>query len=306
MAIAVPSRSSCSAGIPRISPTTTMTATAPHAMMPSTLVSVSSSRCSGDRVRVTDVSIVAIWPIWVCIPVAVTTTVAVPRVTEVFWKSMFVRSPRATSAEASTPASFGMGALSPVSAASWASRVAERRMRPSAGTTSPASSCTTSPGTTSVAGTRTSAPSRTTRACGTCMVASASTLARAVSSWRVPRPMLSTTSSATSRPVDTSPMTRLTTTTATSMRFIGSRSCTAAIAHGEGGFSAVIALGPWDVSRAAASAALSPDPPSDPMWTSTWSAGSANAGGPVAPSVVDAHVSLTGVLLGSAGRAAGR
>ena len=74
IAIAVPSSSrSWSAGIPRSSPTTTMTATAPHAMMPSTLVSESSSRCSGDRVRVTEVSIVAIWPIWVSMPVAVTT-----------------------------------------------------------------------------------------------------------------------------------------------------------------------------------------------------------------------------------------
>ena len=70
-------------------------------MMPSTLVSESSSRCSGDRVRVTEVSIVAIWPIWVSMPVAVTTRVAVPRVTEVFWKSMLVRSPSPTSAEAS-------------------------------------------------------------------------------------------------------------------------------------------------------------------------------------------------------------
>ena len=299
MAIAVPSSSSWSAGIPRISPATTMTATAPQAMMPSTLVSVSSSRCSGDRVRVTDVSIVAIWPIWVCIPVAVTTIVAVPRVTEVFWKSMLVRSPRATSAEARTPASFGMGALSPVRAASWASRVAERRMRPSAGTRSPASSCTMSPGTTPVAGMRASAPSRTTRACGTCILARASTLARAVSSWRVPRPMLSTTSRATSTPVETSPMSRLTTTTATSMRFIGSRSCTAAIANGEGGFSAVIALGPCDASRASTSAALRPDPASEPVAASTSSAVRAKAGAPGVPlGAGAAWVSLTDVLLG--------
>ena len=37
-----------------------MNATAVHAMMPSTFVSEPSSFCSGDRVRVTDVSIVAI------------------------------------------------------------------------------------------------------------------------------------------------------------------------------------------------------------------------------------------------------
>ena len=60
MAIAVPSSSTSLAGRPRTSPTTTMIATAVHAMMPSTLVSESSSFCSGDRVRVTEVSIVAI------------------------------------------------------------------------------------------------------------------------------------------------------------------------------------------------------------------------------------------------------
>ena len=72
-----------------------MNATAAQAMIPSTFVSESSSFCSGDRVRVTEVSIVAIWPISVSIPVAVTTIVAVPRVTAVFWKTMFERSPSA-------------------------------------------------------------------------------------------------------------------------------------------------------------------------------------------------------------------
>ena len=271
-----------------------MTATAPQAMMPSTLVRVSSSRCSGDRVRVTEVSIVAIWPIWVSIPVAVTTTVAVPRVTEVFWNSMLVRSPSATS-EASTPASLAIGALSPVSAASCASRVAERTIRPSAGTMSPASSWTMSPGTTSVAGTRATPPSRTTRACTTCILDRASTLARAVSSCRVPRPMLSTTSRATSTPVDTSPMRRLTTTTATSIRFIGSRSSPAAIAPAEGGFSAVIALGPWEASRAAASVALRPDPASEPAAASTTSTVFANGGTPsTVVGAAAAWLSLTG------------
>ena len=45
-----------------------------------------------------------------------------------------------------------IGALSPVRAASWVSRVAERRIRPSAGTMSPASTAAMSPGTTSVEG----------------------------------------------------------------------------------------------------------------------------------------------------------
>ena len=44
----------------------------------------------------------------------------------VFWNTMFVRSPSATSPVGSAAASFGTGALSPVSAASCTSRVAER------------------------------------------------------------------------------------------------------------------------------------------------------------------------------------
>ena len=249
--MAVPSSSSSFAGVPRIVPTITMTATAPHAMVPRTLVRESSSFCSGDRVRVTELSIVAIWPIWVCIPVAVTTIVPVPRVTDVFWNSMLVRSPSPTSADPSAPASLAIGALSPVSAASCASSVADRTIRPSAGTMSPASTWTMSPGTTSVAGTRATELSRSTRACGTCSLASASTLALAVSSCRVPSVRFSTISRATMIPVDTSPISRLTTTTATSMMFIGSRSWSRAILQADGGFSAAISLAPNFVSRLA-------------------------------------------------------
>ena len=144
-----------------------MNATAVHAMTPRTFVSEPSSFCNGDRVRVTDVSIVAIWPIWVCMPVAVTTIAAVPRVTAVFWNNMSDRSPMATSPPDNVCASFATGALSPVSAASCVSSVAECRSRPSAGMMSPASTCTMSPGTTSTAGTSTSVPSRSTLACGT-------------------------------------------------------------------------------------------------------------------------------------------
>ena len=97
IAIAVPSSSTSLKSSPRATPTTTMNATAPQAMIPRTFVSEPSSRCSGERVRVTEVSIVAIWPICVCIPVPVTTIAAVPRVTAVFWNSMFERSPSATS-----------------------------------------------------------------------------------------------------------------------------------------------------------------------------------------------------------------
>ena len=107
----MPSSSSSLTGTPRSNPTTTMNATAVQAMMPNTRVRVSNSFCSGDRVRVTEVSMVAICPIWVVIPVPVTSIEAVPRVTEVFWNNMFVRSPSATS-PASAALSLLTGALS--------------------------------------------------------------------------------------------------------------------------------------------------------------------------------------------------
>ena len=53
-----------------------MNATAVQAMTPRTFVSESSSLCSGDRTRATEVSIVAIRPISVSMPVAVTTIAA--------------------------------------------------------------------------------------------------------------------------------------------------------------------------------------------------------------------------------------
>ena len=126
IAIAVPSSSNWPTGMPRTSPTITMNATAVQAMMPNTRVKVSSSFCRGDRVRVTEVSMVAICPIWVDMPVPVTTIDPVPLVTDVFWKSMFERSPSATSPAGRTELSFATGALSPVSAASWVSSVADR------------------------------------------------------------------------------------------------------------------------------------------------------------------------------------
>ena len=62
------------------------------------------------------VSIDAIRPIWVCMPVAVTTIVAVPRVTEVFWNTMLVRSPSATSPAGERLGVLGRWARSPRSA----------------------------------------------------------------------------------------------------------------------------------------------------------------------------------------------
>ena len=70
-------------------------------------------------------------------------------------------------------------------------------------------------------------------------------------------------------PVDTSPMAKLTTVTAISIRFIGSRSCCNATRSTDGGCSAAISLGPNVTSRVAASAAVSPFEGSDPRWVTT-------------------------------------
>ena len=204
----------------------------------------------------------AIRPTSVAMPVAVTTMVPVPRVTDVFWNSMSLRSPRAMSAPASAAGSLPTGTLSPVSAASCASSVAEVRMRPSAGTMSPASTATMSPGTRSAAGTSTKRPSRITRAMGTCRLASASTLARALSSWLVPITTFSSTRATTTAAVEPCPITMLTTATATSIKVIGSISWPSATRSTDGFASCCRVLGPWSARRLAASAAVSPVPAS--------------------------------------------
>ena len=114
-------------------PTIAMIATAVQASRPKIFVMPSSSRCSGERTRLVAVTMSAMRPICVAWPVSVTTKLAVPRVTCVFWNTRFVRSPSAVSPAGSVARSLATGALSPVSAASWSSSVAETTTRPSAG-----------------------------------------------------------------------------------------------------------------------------------------------------------------------------
>ena len=64
-------------------------------------------------------------------------------------------------------------------------------------------------------------------------------------------------------------MARLTTATATSMMFIGSRSCCSATDHSDGGFSLVIWFGPCCDSRVAASDAVRPTRSSEPSAATT-------------------------------------
>ena len=152
---------------------------------------------------------------------ATTTTVAEPLVTWVFWKTRFVRSPSAVSPSGSVVASLAIGALSPVSDASWTSNEAAVTMRASAGTRSPASISTTSPGTRPVESTSSTLPDRRTRALGTWSWASASTLAIALRSWFVPMITLNDTNANTITPVATCPMAKLAMLTISSMMFIG-------------------------------------------------------------------------------------
>ena len=171
---------------------------------------------------------------------------------------MFVRSPNATSPAGRVAASLLTGALSPVSAASCTSSVAEAMTRPSAGTTSPASNNAMSPGTSPIASISSTRPDRRTRAWGTCSWARASTLARALSSWRDPITTLKVTRSATKMPVATCPMAMLATATIASMMFIGFASCPSATDQRLGGGSVVNWFGPYSASLRAASSSLNP------------------------------------------------
>ncbi len=258
MPVEMQSSSSVSISWPRAMPTIAMMLTADQARIPNTLVIPSSSSWSGERVRLVAVTMVAMRPISVPTPVAVTTNVADPRVTCVFWNTMFVRSPRATSSPSTVAVSLPTGADSPVSAASCTSSVADVRRRPSPGTSSPASIRTTSPGTSFADSTSWTVPSRRTRARATWSPSRASTLARALSSWLEPMTTLNVTSPTTTSPVATWPIRNEATPTMSSMMFIGLRSCSLATCNRLGGGSVGSSFVPYLASRDSTSAAARP------------------------------------------------
>ena len=223
-AIAVETHSSTRVVVswPRTMPKMAITATAAQASMPNTLVMLSSSRCSGDRERL----------------VAVTMSAMLAHLGRLAGGGHHERRRaagdlRVLEHQVGAVAEGGLalgerrrgpwrsGALSPVSAASCTSSVAEVTIRPSAGTTSPASSSTMSPGTSPVDSTSSTWPDRRTRALGTWSWANASTLARALSSWFVPMTTLNVTSASTTMAVANCPMAKLAPHTISSMMFIG-------------------------------------------------------------------------------------
>ena len=144
IAIAVPSSSrSLEVAGRGARPTTTMKATAVHAMMPSTFVSESSSFCSGDRVpRRPRSASSRSGPSRCPCRSPSRPSRRCPRVTDgVLEQHVRPVAERDVVARRARRRPSATGALSPVSAASCVSSVAERMIRPSAGTMSPASTC---------------------------------------------------------------------------------------------------------------------------------------------------------------------
>jgi hypothetical protein len=139
-----------------------------------------------------------------------------PRVTDVFMYAIETRSPRGASGADTASVDLPTGRLSPVSAASSISSVAETTTRASAGTRLPASTSTTSPGTSSSASISIACPPRLTRAIVFIICDSAATLSSALASWRRPMTALNTVSPASNTPVATSPVTAMLTTAAAS------------------------------------------------------------------------------------------
>ena len=115
--------------------------------------------CSNSVSGARSLSRSATLPNSVPVPVRTTTATALPLTTCVPMKSVFARWPRAES-EATGPAVFATGYVSPVRAASSRKRLFDSSSRQSPGTFLPADRAMTSPGTSSETGTSFWAPSR--------------------------------------------------------------------------------------------------------------------------------------------------
>ena len=154
-----------------------------------------------------DFSIPEMVPTAVSAPVPVTIITPLPCVTGVFMNAMFDWSPRTGFGSVITSVLFEAGTLSPVSADSSICREVASISRPSAHTSSPAASRTTSPTTTWSASTLTSVPSRRTRAVVLSIDCRAFMALSALPCWRNPPSALSAVINSTATPVAISPIT---------------------------------------------------------------------------------------------------
>ncbi len=186
---------------PRESPRAIDAASATPAMTRIWLVSLLSCLVSGVASSFSACRRPEMWPTSVAIPVAVTSTDPEPRVTFVFMYAMSTRSPSGVSAFSIGSTPFDAGTLSPVRADSSISSVAARMIRPSAGTTSPASTLRMSPGTIWSAGISTTCPSRITLAFTSIIEARAATAFAALPSWFRPMKALTSVRMIRRRPV---------------------------------------------------------------------------------------------------------
>ncbi len=169
-------------------------------------VNVSSCLVIGVFSSGVDFSIPEMLPTAVSAPVPVTIMTPAPCVTGVFMNAMFTRSPRPGSASVMTATLLEAGTLSPVNADSSICREVASMSRPSAHTSSPAASRTTSPTTTWSASTLTSVPSRRTRAVVLSIDCRAFMALSALPCWRNPPSALSAVISRTTMPVEIWPI----------------------------------------------------------------------------------------------------
>ena len=157
-------------------------------------------------------------PTSVSAPVPVTIITPLPCVTGEFMNAMFDWSPTPGFASpAIASALFDAGTLSPVSPDSSICSDAAWMIRPSAHTSSPAVSSTTSPTTTWSASILTSAPSRRTRADALSIDCSAFMALSALPCWRIPPSALNAVIARTTMPVEISPISIEATAAATRM-----------------------------------------------------------------------------------------
>ncbi len=147
-------------------PIPTMAATMVNAAAISIFESTSMRCCSGVLLSFVCMSRSAICPIWVCIPVDVTTPTPCPVDTTVPINAILTWSPSPTSSSEITVISFSTGRDSPVSAASSICRLVTSSRRTSAATMVPVSSFSMSPGTSVCAGIFSHCPLRITNAIG--------------------------------------------------------------------------------------------------------------------------------------------